>query len=138
MKQKTAQETRHISIIGLVLIMLLPLLPTKAGNVVDENLPLAVRFCQSQMLSHPDYKTIDFNTKLKWNYTHGLLMQAIFATATRSIARPSTIMPKDITMLPSMTMGIYTITKKAIIHSIASTPEKISSAFMPKPKTSGI
>ena len=80
MKQKTAQETRHISIIGLVLIMLLPLLPTKAGNVVDENLPLAVRFCQSQMLSHPDYKTIDFNTKLKWNYTHGLLMQAIFAT----------------------------------------------------------
>ena len=36
MKQKTAQETRHISIIGLVLIMLLPLLPTKAGNVVDE------------------------------------------------------------------------------------------------------
>ena len=69
MKQKMAQETRHISIIGLVLIMLLPLLPTKAGNVVDENLPLAVRFCQSQMLSHPDYKTIDFNTKLKWNYT---------------------------------------------------------------------
>ena len=46
---------------------------------IDTNLPMAVRMSRSEMLRHPDYKTIDGNTKLKWNYTHGLLCQAIFA-----------------------------------------------------------
>ena len=46
---------------------------------IDTNLPMAVRMSRSEMLRHPDYKTIDGNTKLKWNYTNGLLCQAIFA-----------------------------------------------------------
>ena len=49
------------------------------NRAIDADLPMAVRMSRSEMLRHPDYKTIDGNTSLKWNYTHGLLCQAIFA-----------------------------------------------------------
>ena len=66
----------HIKIIILLLVSAM------GQNIyayyrVSPDMPLALRFCRSEMLQHPDYKTIDRNTSLKWNYTHGLLCQSI-------------------------------------------------------------
>ena len=41
----------------------------------------SVRMVQSELLRNPDCVTIDYNTQLKWNYTHGLLLQSMLLTA---------------------------------------------------------
>lgn len=79
MKNLPTQLCKSGAVIATVLLLFHTTL--RADNVVvDPDLPLAVRFARSEMLRHPDYKTIDGNNGLKWNYTHGLLCQAIFAT----------------------------------------------------------
>ncbi|MCD7710148.1 MAG: glycoside hydrolase family 88 protein [Porphyromonadaceae bacterium] len=94
-------------------VALLGNLPVMADTVVSADLPLAVRFCRSEMLRHPDYKTIDSNTALKWNYTHGLLCQAIFATY--DCYQSDTL---DCSDLYDYAKGYYeaTITAKGVIY----------------------
>ena len=42
--------------------------------------PMSVRMVHSELLRNPDCVTIDYNTQLKWNYTHGLLLQSMLLT----------------------------------------------------------
>ncbi len=69
----------HIIHIAIFMSLLFNTIGVTADSYskIPSDLPLALRFCRSEMLRHPDYKTIDRNTSLKWNYTHGLLCQSI-------------------------------------------------------------
>ena len=43
--------------------------------------PMSVRMVRSELVRNPDCVSIDYNTTLKWNYTHGLLLQSMLLTA---------------------------------------------------------
>lgn len=45
--------------------------------------PYSVRMVKSEMVRNPEHRTIDYNDRLKWNYTHGLLMQSMLLTAEK-------------------------------------------------------
>ncbi len=42
---------------------------------------LSVQMVRSELQRNPDCVSIDYNTTLKWNYTHGLLLQSMLLTA---------------------------------------------------------
>ena len=42
--------------------------------------PMSVKMVRSELKRNPDCVTIDYNTQLKWNYTHGLLLQSMLLT----------------------------------------------------------
>ena len=76
-KQFTMKRITYLSGIFFAVFASISVLSSCAAKDETEQLPLAVQFCRSEMQRHPDYTTIDGNTALKWNYTHGLLCQAI-------------------------------------------------------------
>lgn len=43
--------------------------------------PYSVRMVKSELVRFPDAKMLDFNTVLKWNYTHGLEIQSMIQAA---------------------------------------------------------
>ncbi len=44
---------------------------------VSDNLPWSVRMAESEMIRCPESWQLDFQTKLKWDYCHGLVLQAM-------------------------------------------------------------
>lgn len=46
-------------------------------KLVDENLPWSVRMARSEIIRNPDPSRLDFVTTKKWNYTNGLVCEAI-------------------------------------------------------------
>lgn len=53
-----------------------------AGTLVaSAQEPISVQMVKSEITRNPEARTIDYNTQLKWNYTHGLLMQSMQMTA---------------------------------------------------------
>ncbi len=51
-------------------------LPMTAQEKIDENLPLSVRIAESEMVRCPESWQLDFQPKLKWDYCHGVELQA--------------------------------------------------------------
>lgn len=47
----------------------------------EQPTPLSVQMVRSELVRNADCVTIDYNTILKWNYTHGLLLQSMLLTA---------------------------------------------------------
>ncbi len=47
------------------------------GQTVDSNLPWSVRMTASEMIRNPESWQLDFQTKLKWDYCHGLELGAM-------------------------------------------------------------
>lgn len=45
--------------------------------------PYSVRMVKSELTRNPEHRTIDYNERLKWNYTHGLLMQSMLLTGEK-------------------------------------------------------
>ena len=68
---------KYISFL-LTTALLLAVSCTSQQQPQDE--PMSVRMVHSELLRNPDCVTIDYNTQLKWNYTHGLLLQSMLLT----------------------------------------------------------
>ncbi len=49
----------------------------KDAKLVKENQPWSVRMAQSEIIRNPDPSHLDFVTSKKWNYTNGLVCEAI-------------------------------------------------------------
>ena len=69
----------------LVACLALQALCLKAGD------PNSVRMVKSEMVRNPEAKTIDFVPTWKWNYTQGLVLQAMLQTAEKHVEIESTI-----------------------------------------------
>ncbi len=59
-------------------LVLLTACSAKPGTQSEPN---SVRMVQSEIVRMPSAREIDFNTRLRWNYTHGLELQAMLMTA---------------------------------------------------------
>lgn len=64
----------------ILLTLALILLPCSLSLGAE---PHSVRMVKSELMRNPEHRTIDFNERLKWNYTHGLLMQSMLLTAAK-------------------------------------------------------
>lgn len=60
----------------LLALSLLCALPSVAQTRVSEELPLSVRLAESEMIRCPESWQLDFQPKLKWDYCHGVELQA--------------------------------------------------------------
>lgn len=49
-------------------------------QTTDAPTPNSVLMVRSELSRNPDCVSIDYNTQLKWNYTHGLLLQSMLLT----------------------------------------------------------
>lgn len=54
---------------------------TSCGKQATEATPISVQMVKSELVRNADCVNIDYNTVLKWNYTHGLLLQSMLLTA---------------------------------------------------------
>lgn len=61
-----------------VLLSSLLLLAASCSKPQEE--PYSVRMVRSELVRNADCVNIDYNTELKWNYTHGLLLQSMLLT----------------------------------------------------------
>ncbi|MBP5499245.1 MAG: glycoside hydrolase family 88 protein, partial [Bacteroidales bacterium] len=68
---------KFLPLLGLLII---PTLNSCTSKVAEPE-PNSVRMVRSEIARNPDCVTIDYNTQLKWNYTHGLLMQSMLMAA---------------------------------------------------------
>ena len=58
-------------------VALLCALPMRAQTEkISEKLPLSVRLAESEMVRCPESWQLDFQPKLKWDYCHGVELQA--------------------------------------------------------------
>lgn len=69
---------RHTSfytffISALLVVIVLPV----ASQQVDSQLPWSVRMTESEMIRYPESWQLDFQSKLKWDYCHGLELGAM-------------------------------------------------------------
>jgi Predicted unsaturated glucuronyl hydrolase involved in regulation of bacterial surface properties, and related proteins len=60
-----------------VLFLLIPILLNCTGRKDAATDPYYVRMADSEMKRNPESWMVDFSDKIKWNYTHGLEMQAM-------------------------------------------------------------
>ena len=67
-------------ILPLLGLLIIPTLNSCTSKVAEPE-PYSVRMVRSEIARNPDCVTIDYNTQLKWNYTHGLLMQSMLMAA---------------------------------------------------------
>ena len=65
------------------ILLALCLLPLGTISAQDNKEPMSVRMVKSEIIRNPEARTIDYNTVLKWNYTHGLLMQSMLQCAAQ-------------------------------------------------------
>lgn len=56
-------------------------LPTAAQQSVNTELPLSVRLAESEMIRNPESWQLDFRTSLKWDYCHGVELEAFMNVA---------------------------------------------------------
>ena len=62
----------------LILLLVIPILYQCKENNQKKNdtEPYYIRMADSEMQRNPESWMVDFMDKIKWNYTHGLEMQA--------------------------------------------------------------
>ena len=73
--------TKNILVAATVAAATLCTIACTAGQETAE--PNAVRMVKSEIIRMPDASMIDFNTALKWNYTHGLELQSFMLAAAQ-------------------------------------------------------
>lgn len=61
---------------GMLLAMVSGITPLHAQQVSNQ-LPWSLRMVESEMIRNPESWQLDFQTKLKWDYCHGLELQAM-------------------------------------------------------------
>lgn len=66
--------------VALFSATILTLSSCSSGQKTEQE-PMSVRMVKSELVRNADCTTIDYNTTLKWNYTHGLLLQSMLMTA---------------------------------------------------------
>lgn len=64
----------------VIFILILSLLGLRIEPAFAQE-PNSVRMVKSELIRNPEPKSIDFNVVMKWNYTHGLLLQSMLMTA---------------------------------------------------------
>ena len=67
------------NLIGKLFLLFLVLQPLSNlyAQKVDANKPMSVRLVESEMIRCPESWQLDFQPKLKWDYCHGLELQAM-------------------------------------------------------------
>ena len=70
----------------LILLLTIPLFAFCTSNKQEETKtePYYVRMAESEMQRYPESWMVDFSEKIKWNYTHGLEMQAFIEVAEKT------------------------------------------------------
>lgn len=70
----------------LILLLAIPLFAFCTSNKQKETKsePYYVRIAESEMQRYPESWMVDFSEKIKWNYTHGLEMQAFIEVAEKT------------------------------------------------------
>lgn len=70
----------------LILLLAIPLFAFCTSNKQEETKtePYYVRMAESEMQRYPESWMVDFSDKIKWNYTHGLEMQAFIEVAEKT------------------------------------------------------
>ena len=70
----------------LILLLTIPLFAFCTSNKQEESKtePYYVRMAESEMQRYPESWMVDFSEKIKWNYTHGLEMQAFIEVAEKT------------------------------------------------------
>ena len=69
-----------------ILLLAIPLFAFCTSNKQEESKtePYYVRMAESEMQRYPESWMVDFSDKIKWNYTHGLEMQAFIEVAEKT------------------------------------------------------
>lgn len=67
-----------------ILFLLIPILLGCNGLKKTDIKPYYVRVADSEMQRYPESWRVDFSDKIKWNYTHGLEMQAMIRVAEKT------------------------------------------------------
>jgi len=65
----------------LFIICLATLALISCQEKAPQQTPVSVQMVKSELIRNADCVNIDYNTVLKWNYTHGLLLQSMLLTA---------------------------------------------------------
>lgn len=74
MRNKTMKKNfRNFLLSGILLFSI----QIQAQQTVSEDLPWSVRMTESEMIRCPESWQLDFQSKLKWDYCHGLELQAM-------------------------------------------------------------
>ena len=77
MKQTLKDLTRKSVFLSMMLLACSGIFAkSKTKWAVNPELPMSVRMCQSEIIRNPEGWMLDFSTKLKWNYCHGIECQA--------------------------------------------------------------
>lgn len=74
---KTPDMKKILLVSCIVGAGLLALTSCKTKKLVSEDQPWSVRMAESEMIRNPDAAHLDFVTTKKWNYTNGLVCEAI-------------------------------------------------------------
>ena len=89
MKQTLKDLTRKSVFLSMMLLACSGIFAkSKTKWAVNPELPMSVRMCQSEIIRNPEGWMLDFSTKLKWNYCHGLECQALQSTSKLPGRRP--------------------------------------------------
>ena len=64
------------SLFFLILCLLLNVRALQRQSLVDLSLPMSVRMAESEMIRSPQSWQLDFQSRLKWDYCHGVELQA--------------------------------------------------------------
>lgn len=81
---KRAYKSSNARIFSILSIFIL-LLPVGCNNNSrPETTPYYVKMADSEMTRNPESWMVDFSTRIKWNYTHGLEMQSILQVAEKT------------------------------------------------------
>ncbi len=81
---KRAYKSLNARIFSILPIFILLLSVGCNNNSQPETTPYYVKMADSEMTRNPESWMVDFSTRIKWNYTHGLEMQSILQVAEKT------------------------------------------------------
>ena len=81
---KRAYKSSNTRIFSILSIFILLLSVGCNNNSQPETTPYYVKMADSEMTRNPESWMVDFSTRIKWNYTHGLEMQSILQVAEKT------------------------------------------------------
>lgn len=81
---KRAYKSSNARIFSILSIFILLLSVGCNNNSQPETTPYYVKMADSEMTRNPESWMVDFSTRIKWNYTHGLEMQSILQVAEKT------------------------------------------------------
>lgn len=70
--------------VSIFLILLIPILSNCSNKAGQATEPYYARMADSEMQRNPESWMVDFSHKIKWNYTHGLVMQAMIQASDKT------------------------------------------------------